>query len=147
VTIIYTTQAIMTETPAIMTETQAIMIAPKAPPFPKYLTVSESYFTTPKSLELIKKDIFDMCKALDIGMNLPDDSKHPYEWYCTYKDCTVGIAIFATDDGHLVELRRMNGSRFTFSDTIEEINKHLKINIPGDGVRKFFTSPPLPKDW
>ena len=159
------TQATMTEPlenmpapPATMTEPSATMTETPAPLFPGYLFVDKSHIILHMSLKEVNELIFKAFKALNIQMRKPKDneSKHPYEWYCTYEnkneyEFMLSIAIFATENGHLVELRRLGGSglnpRLIFSDIIEKINKHLDIKIPGGGLREWSTPLPLPKGW
>ena len=127
------------------------MTAPKIPPYLEN-RIAKSNYLTPKSLDLVQKDIFDTFEALGIKRTVtdPKDSKHPFERRDTYTvrlfddthTCLFDTTIFATTDGHLVELRRLDGSRFAFSNVIEKINARLGTEIPGGGLVKRFTPPP-----
>jgi hypothetical protein len=150
--------ATMTEPPATMTEPSATMTETPAPLVQARYDIAYTHIILPMPLKEVIELIIKAFKALNIQMRKPTDneSKHPYEWYGTYEnkneyEFMLSIAIFATENGHLVELRRLGGSglnpRLIFSDIIDKINEHLDIKIPGGGLSKRFTPPPLPNGW
>ena len=137
--------------PALLRRSEAVPITIDTTATPSTVTV---HIDIAKSnCELDQEDIFGAFEAIGIKMTTPEsiDSEYPFEWLSTYTvcllddtplECLFGTTIFATTDGHIVELRRLDGSRFAFSDAIEKINARLGTEIPGGGLVKRFTPPP-----
>ena len=120
-------------------------VAPSKPP---YLELERTTYKTTRPLATVKEHL----KAAfpEVSFDWKESTEHPCGYECTAMRLLgrieLEVCIFSEGPTHLVEVRRLFGCPYAFSEAASDLAKQLKVNWVGGSAhfKMPFAPPPLP---
>jgi hypothetical protein len=119
-----------------------------APPKPSYLELERTTYKTTRPLAMVKEHL--KTAFPEVSFDWKESTEHPCGYECTAMQLLsrieLEVCIFSEGPAHLVEVRRLFGCPYAFSEAASDLAKQLKVKWVGSSAhfKMPFAPPPLP---